>query len=154
MKRFEFSLERLLKVKRQLERMAEMEQARAAREVAEARSKLDSLKNRLVEISRSLEGSVSRGVVPGLWLNVYAMSEKLSQEIEAAEAKVVVAEEALSVIAKRRATASTEVEVLSSLRGQRYEEWRQESAAKVQEQLDEVTMRRWMDARQAQDGAA
>jgi flagellar protein FliJ len=152
--RFEFPLERLLKVKRQLERLVEMEQARAAMAVAEARDRVEGLKNRLRDVSTAMQGSIVRGVMPGNWDNVYAVSEHLGHEIERAEGTAKIAEEKLAAVAKKRTAAATEVEVLASIRGERWEEWQQKSAAKAQEQLDEVTMRRWMLAKASREGAA
>lgn len=152
--RFEFPLERLLKVKRQLERLVEMEQARAARAVAEAHERVEGLKNRLRDVSTSLQASIGRGVMPGNWDNVYAVSEQLGNEIERAEGTAKVAEEKLAAVAKKRTAAATEVEVLASLRGERWEEWKQQTASRVQDQLDEVTMRRWMHAKTPRGEAA
>ena len=44
MKRFEFSLDRLLRVKRQLERLAELEQRRALGAAEQARATLEGLR--------------------------------------------------------------------------------------------------------------
>src|SRR5438309_2195346 len=48
-KRFEFSLDRLLRVKRQLERVAELEQRRAQDATEQARAKLDALRDQLAQ---------------------------------------------------------------------------------------------------------
>jgi flagellar protein FliJ len=146
-KRFEFSLDRLLKVKRQLERMVEMEQSRAAQAVAEARGTVDGLNRRLDQVAASIQSSVVRGALSDLWTSAYSMSEQLGAELDRAEQAVRLAEERLADAARRRTAAATEVEVLASLRGRKWDEWKQENAVKTQEQLDETTMRRWMDAR-------
>jgi flagellar protein FliJ len=153
-KRFEFSLDRMLKVKRQLERLAELEQARAAKVVAEARGTVDGLKSRLLQVSSSVHSAVGQGVSPGQWVNAYAMSEHLGQQIELAEQAAKAAEAKLAAAARNRTAVSQEVESLSSLRRQQWEKWQQEAAAKVQEQLDEVTLRRWMAAQTSTAGAA
>ena len=46
----------------------------------------------------------------------------------------------------REVQVATEVEALSTLRGQQWEQWRQEVAAADQERLDELGLRRWMAA--------
>ena len=51
MKRFEFSLERLLRVKRQQERLAELEQRRAQDAAEQARARLDGFRDQLSRIS-------------------------------------------------------------------------------------------------------
>ena len=147
MKRFEFSLDRLLKVKRQLERMVELEQARAAQAVAEARGTVDGLKSRLEEIAATVQASVSRGAMPDNWTQVYSMSERLGAALDEAERKAQAAEQRLADVSRRRTAAATEVEVLSSLRGQKWDEWKVARAASTQEQLDETTLRRWMNTR-------
>ncbi len=154
MKRFEFSLDRLLKVKKQLERLAELEQARAAKVVADARGRVDGLKSRLLQVSSAVHSAVGQGVSPGQWVNAYAVSEHLGQQIEVAEQAAKAAEAKLAAAARNRTAVSQEVESLSSLRQQQWERWQQEAAAKVQEQLDEVTLRRWMAAQTSTAGAA
>lgn len=154
MKRFEFSLDRLLKVKKQLERLAELEQARAAQVVVEARVRVDGLKTRLLSVSSSLHSAVGQGVSPGQWVNAYAMSEHIGRQIELAEQSAKAAEDKLAAAAKQRTAVSTEVEALASLRQQKWEQWQHEAAAKAQEQSDEVTMRRWTAAQTSPAGAA
>src|SRR5947208_3401858 len=59
-KRFEFSLDRLLKVKRQLERLAELEQHRAREAVDRARAVLEDLRAQLNRVSEQFAASVGR----------------------------------------------------------------------------------------------
>src|SRR5581483_8549550 len=66
-KRFEFSLDRLLKVKRQLERLAELEQHRAREAVDRARAVLEDLRGQLNRVSEQFAASVGRPMAAHQW---------------------------------------------------------------------------------------
>ena len=147
MKRFEFSLDRLLRVKRQLERLAELEQQRAQQAVEQARATLEGFRGRLAEISDRFALSVGRAMTPQQWVSAADMSERLGNSIRAAEHEVTLAEQKLLTAAQERAQLATEVEAISTLRKRQWEQWRQEAEKADQERLDEVSLRLWQNAR-------
>ena len=151
MKRFEFSLERLLRIKRQQERMAELEQRRAQDVVAQARARLDALRDQLVRISDRFSAAIGHAMAPQQWAAAYDMTERLGTSIHVSEGEVEQAEQKLLVAAQERAQLATEVEAISTLRRQQWELWRQEAQKADQDRLDEVGLRLWQNAQD--DGA-
>jgi flagellar export protein FliJ len=147
-KRFEFSLERLLRVKRHQERLAELEQRRAQGVVEEARTRLDGFRDQLSRISDGFAAAVGRAMTPLQWASASNMAERLGNSIRASETEVAQAEQKLMVAAQERAQLATEVEAIVTLRSQQWAAWRQEAAKADQERQDEVGLRLW---RQAQD---
>lgn len=143
MKRFEFSLDRLLKVKRQVERMAEMELVRCRRQLDAAKARVVELNQQLARLSDELAARVGRPVSPAQWVTGYDYSDRIGQMILAAEADVAAAEQAVQAAADERAQVAAEAEGLATLKRQQWERWRHEVAAVEQERADEVGLRRW-----------
>ncbi len=152
MKRFEFSLDRLLAVKRQQERLAELEQQRASQAVDAARARLDGLRAQLGRVSDQFTAAIGRPMAPSQWAAASDMSERIGQSIHQAEHAVDEAVLKLKAAAQERAQVATEVEALSTLRQQQWDQWRQETRQADQSRLDELGIRRWQAARDA--GAA
>jgi flagellar FliJ protein len=153
-KRFEFSLDGLLRVKRQLEQVAELEQAKAHQAVAQAQVRLTELKDELSRVSDALSAQVGQVVPASRWVTMYDLIEKLGQQITTAEANVQTAERRLADATQERVQVSAEVEAIRTLRQQQWEKWRQEVAAADQERLDELGLQRWMAAQSPRTGAA
>lgn len=148
MKRFEFSLDRLLRVKRQLERLAELEQRRAQDVVTQARARLDAFRDQLTCISDRFSAAIGRPMAPQQWASAYDMTDRLGKSIHVAEGEVEQAEQKLLVAAQERAQLATEVEAISTLRRQQWDLWRQEAQKADQDRLDEVGLRLWQNARE------
>jgi flagellar export protein FliJ len=153
-KRFEYHLDGLLRVKRQLEHLAELEQQKAQQAVADARARADELKQRLTAAADSLVARVGQAVDASRWVTAYELTERLGRQIVAAETDVQSAEKKLTDARNERVQVATEVEALRTLRQQQWDKWRQEAEQAGQEQLDEVGLRRWMAARASLSGAA
>jgi flagellar protein FliJ len=146
-KQFDFSLDRLLKVKRQLERLAEMEQMRAREAVDRARASLQELRNQLTRVADQLNASVGRPMAPYQWTSVYDMADRLGQSIRTSEHEVEKTGQKFLTAAQERAQIATEVEALASLRQQQLTQWQQEAQKADQDRLDELGMRQWQAAR-------
>ena len=153
MKRFEFSLDRLLKVRRQQERLAELEQQRARDAADQARTRVADLHAQLAAVGDRYAAAVGRAMTPTQWAAASDLSERLGQSLRAAEAAAAAAEETFAAARQERATLATEVEALGTMRQQQWDKWRQEAKAADQDRLDEVGLRRWM-AQQDADGVA
>ncbi len=147
MKRFEFSLDRLLTIKRQLEKLAELEQQRAADAADRARDKLRGLRDQLVRISERFAAAVGSAMTPQQWGSASDMAERLGESIRAAEDEAAAAERKLAAAAQERAQLATEAEALATLRRQQWDKWRQEAQKADQDRLDELGLRRWQAAR-------
>ncbi len=147
MKRFEFSLDRLLRVKRQLERLAELEQRRAQTAVEQARTALQGHRDQLARVSDQFSAAIGRAMPCHQWAFASDMAERLGRSIGQSEQEVAAAEQTLIVAAQERAQLATEVEAIATLRRQQWELWRQEAQKADQERLDEVGLRLWQRAR-------
>ena len=146
MKRFEFSLERLLRVKRQQERLAELEQRRAQDAAEQARARLDSFRDQLSGISDRYAAAIGRIMTPMQWASASDMTERLGNSIRLSEQEVAQAEQKLLSAAQERAQFATEVEAICTLRQQQWTAWRQEAQKADQNQMDEVGLRLWQKA--------
>lgn len=147
MKQFEFSLDRLLKVKRQLERLAELEQLRAREAVDRARAILDKLRSQLARVSEQITASVGQTLPSHHWIAAANLSERIGESIRLSELEVEQAEQKLLAAAEQRAQLATEVEALATLRRQKWEQWQQEVQRADQDRLNELGLRRWQQAR-------
>jgi flagellar FliJ protein len=148
-KRFEFNLDGMLRVKRQLERLAELEVQKAQQRVAEAVARVHALSDQLAAASDRMAARVGQAMAAGEWAAAFERAERLGEQIATAKLDVQATEQGLESARRERVQVATDVEALSTLRGQKWEQWRQEVAAAQQEQLDEVGLRRWMAAAQA-----
>lgn len=149
MKKFEFHLDGLLRVKRQLEHLAELEFQKAQQRVTDAVAAVNSLTAQLARESDHVAGRVGQTMAAGEWAAGFVRAERLGERITAAKQDLAAAEQLLETARRERVQVATEVEALSTLRGQQWEQWRQEVAAADQERLDELGMRRWMAAQAA-----
>ena len=143
MKRFDFSLERLLKLKRQQERLAELEQQRAAIALDVARRRVAEIQNQLAQLAESLTVHVGRTVTPQHFVSGCDMSQQLGQALVAAETAVTEAEREYWTRAEQRAAIATEAEALQSLRKQQWDVHRKDSMQAEQARLDEIGLQRW-----------
>lgn len=147
MKRFEFSLDRVLKVKRQLERVAEMEQLRARAAADAAHAALADRRRELARSADRLAASVGSALTPLQWATAATAAERLSQLLREAEAAATTADAKLAAAIDARAKIAKDVEALATLRQEHWDEWTREARVATQTQLDEVGLRRWMAAR-------
>ncbi|MBX9626902.1 MAG: hypothetical protein K2X82_24085, partial [Gemmataceae bacterium] len=81
MKRFLFPLDRLLAVKRQLERAAEQDQLRARRAVDDARAVVTGLTADLARVADHLAGTVGTAVPPTKWAAAAETSDRLGRAL-------------------------------------------------------------------------
>jgi len=152
-KRFEFSLDRLLRVKRQLERVAELEQQKAQDAVAQARAVLDGYRDQLLRVSDQFAACVGRAMTPHQWSSAAELAERLGRSIADQEQEVARAEARLLAAAQERAQVATEVEAISTLKRQQWDQWKQEAQKADQDRLDEVGLRQWMSALEEREAA-
>jgi len=142
-RRFEFPLERLLQVKRQLERQAELAQRRARQAVDEAQAEVLRLREQLQRIGQQMAAQVGCLLAAEQWGITAELSERLAQAIVAAETRLKEAEQRYQQAAHLRQQLATEVETLQTLRQQHWELWRQQVQKADQQRLDELGLRRW-----------
>jgi hypothetical protein len=145
-KRFEFRLERVLKVKQQRQRLAELRQQQARARLDAALAVTVALQGEIRETAAAVARSIG-GNGRQLWMALYERSRILGLALEAAEVKVRQAEQEFSQADAGRRQIATEVEALLNLRQQQWQGYCQDVARVRQEQLDELGLRRWLAAR-------
>lgn len=152
MKRFQFRLERVLKLKKQRERLAELWQHQAHLAVEAARARVANLQEELARAARALQGHVGQPTTAGAWLIGTDHALRVGKALGAAETEVRHAEQELREAAAARTRLTTEVEALLHLRQTAWEVHAEERQRAVQRQLDELSMRGWL-ANQAVAGS-
>lgn len=152
MKRFRFAFATLLKVKEQREQLAEARVAAARLELEACRERLGRLHEALAEVARHLEAQLGHPAAALVWSATFEQTARLERGIRAAEKQVAAAEDAMREALQARLRISTEVEMLDTLRQQRWELHRQDLQRADQERLDELGMRNWIKARRPGGG--
>jgi flagellar FliJ protein len=142
-KRFTFRLERILKLKKQRQRLAELAQLQAAAVLEQAQKEEAALQEQLARNAAVLAAQVGRPVDTAAWLTHYSHAGQLGKSLDQAEANIQAAAKKLQEAAARLTQISTEVEVLLSLRRQYWEEFLQETGREEQKALDELVIERW-----------
>lgn len=142
MKRFHFRLERLLRLKQQKERLAELRQLNARGVCEAAGREVDSLLDRLVQSAAALESRIGRPIATDCWIAQYEHMAQLRLAIDVAETNAKRAETALDEANRLRQAAAADVEALRFLRKQQWQQHRAESARAEQQRLDELWLSR------------
>ena len=146
MQKFEFPLERLLQVRRQQERLAEIEQLRSVAALDAARGRVRDLRAECERMSTNLLAAVGQTIAPHRWAADRAEVARLGDAVAAAEAAASAAAEALRVAARKRSVVAAEVEAIETLRREQMDNFRREFAKVEQDQVDEAGRRRWAAA--------
>ena len=144
MRAFEFRLERVLKWKQQRERLAELRVQEAQTRVQAAQRQAEELKEKLTLCSADLSKRDQVEQHGSTWLSRYQYAQRLTQELEAAELGIVEAKRQLQEARRRHADIATEVAAILQLRETHWREHVRERDRRVQDQLDELGLRRWM----------
>jgi flagellar export protein FliJ len=151
-KRFEFRLELVLRLKQQRARLAELHQKRARLSVDAAEARVASILDNLARDAAELAARVGRALPAGQWLNARARAARLGVELEAAEAELGRVTGEWKKAAAARARAAAEEEALLYLR-RRAEEAHREAAERAEQvRLDELSLLRWRTARDGTGG--
>jgi flagellar FliJ protein len=142
-KRFDFALERVLRLKRQRERLAEMALARARADLDAARGRVADFAGQLDRLARAVGESVGRAVPPERWVADAGLSARLGQALREAERQAEQAQRRLDEAARERVRRAVEAEALQTLRQEQWEQYRRELNRHEQERLDELSLGRW-----------
>ncbi len=151
MKRFAFRLDRVLKLKEQRQRLAELRQQQARAAVERIRAEIASLSMQLQATATAFELRLKSSITTGSLAGYYERSSQLGQRIGAAEERLQGALAELATATTARTKITTEVEALLTLRERQWQVHRRDAAAMQQNQLDELALRRWQTAGSEQD---
>lgn len=154
MQRFEFSLDRVLKAKRQLESAAEREQHRARLAADAAHAQAAALRERLTAVAQAMADRIGQATAPHQWLAAFETSERLGQAIAVADRHADECDARLDAATRDRAQVAAEVQALETLRTQKFDAWQRAYQQAEQDAADEVSVQRWTAARAVHTGAA
>jgi flagellar biosynthesis chaperone FliJ len=143
MKRFSFRLERVLRLKRQRERQAELRQRQIRSQVEGARMQLRITQERMMREASELAGRTAQSLAAELHIAAVQYLTQVHRHVEVAEAQVRKTEQLLQEANNQRATIHREVESLVFLRRVKWQEHQRDTAQATQQQLDDMSLRRW-----------
>jgi hypothetical protein len=109
-----------------------------------------ALRDQIAKACDDLPASVGQALDTATWLVGYWQSVRMGQALETAEQSAAEAKKEYQQADAERKKASLEVEVLVTLRKQRWTAYQQQLQKARQEELDEISLRRWMAARAEQ----
>jgi flagellar protein FliJ len=145
--RFTFPLDKVLAFKERKEVVAEGRRRQAEAVLREKEAEVTAIRDKLLQASRDFPARVGEALDKGAWLTGYWQTVRLGEALDAALKQAEKAgkeyERALAV----KKQAALEVEVLANLRQQRWQEHRRVLLRAEQVQLDEIGVRRWLEAK-------
>ena len=153
MKRFRFRLERVLRLKRQKEKQAELRTALARATADAARTEVATLCEMMERTAAAAESGVGSHMHVDMWFVHQQHAARIGQAIEHAEHEQQQAEHRLQQAEAARARIATEVETLMHLRSQRWDEHRQDAAWTEQQRCDGTVLQRWWRRQRNETGA-
>jgi flagellar biosynthesis chaperone FliJ len=142
-KRFAFPLERVLKLKRQRERLAELRQQQARLALSAAEAAVAKVRHEIEQLAARLQRLHAAGADARTWITQYQQSAALADWLEQAEANRLEATRHLEAADRVRTQIAIEVEALVTLRRQQWQAYRADRDHERQQQADELGLRRW-----------
>lgn len=146
MKRFQFSLERVLRLKKQRERLAELRLMQARQVLDKHCAEVARIAEQLRQTAAAASRQVGSTLPAGSWIAYYQHAVQLERLLQTAEGRVALARKAVEEAAAARTAVTKEVEALLYLRRNQWELHLEARAQEEQNRLDEVSMRRWIMA--------
>jgi flagellar export protein FliJ len=147
LRRFVFELDGVLKYKQSRELLADIQHKQAAAALQIAQVEVAALGDQLNQACARLQEKLGKAQDTTNWLAVYRQSTLLEQALQTATRQVERAAHECDRAAAARKQAAVEVEVLLTLRQRKWLDYRKKTQQAVQDQLDELGLRRWQAAR-------
>ena len=142
MKKFQFSLERLLRFHQQRQQQAELKLRQAAMVRETAAAEIDYVRQQIAGACQ-LKEVVGGEINPSSRMNAARLVEVLGQTLTAAQEKLKAADQRFREVREECTEVTQSVEAFLHLRDQQRIEHRDEATRQQQIELDEVVMRRW-----------
>lgn len=152
-KRFEFRLARVLRLKKQKEWLAQLRLRQARAELDAVEAEIALLLDQLARAAADLEAQVGQALDALAWITRTMRAAEIGRALDALEVKKTQAARKLEEAQKLRTQLSQEVEALLFLQNRKLQDYRQDVAREQQEQLDELGMNRWNKRRSERSGA-
>ncbi len=143
MKRGNFRLEKLLKVRRQIQRQTELQQQLANMELESAFSEVATIQAQLVKAARITGVQAGELIDVGARIQTFQYMDRMNQLQTQAEETASEAEQKLLQADKHRRVATIDAEALNFLHEQQIKQHQQQTARELQNQMDEVAMQQW-----------
>jgi flagellar export protein FliJ len=143
MKRFVFRLERVLGLRRQQERLAELRQAQARSNLQLAMAQWQAAQERLHHEASAIALRTPETLAAASRIATLRFLTHLQQQMQAEEARVKKAEQVLNEVNVQRLKVHREVESLEALRQEQWREHRREAGRITQNDLDDRMLHRW-----------
>ena len=154
MKRFEFRLDQVLRLKQQRHKLAELRQREAQAGRDSALAEVAKVQKRLARADSEWAAHYGEAASVAAWVSQSRYRTVLEQNLRAVEAVARAAEQTLQAAAAARAAAAKEEETLVALRDRQWREHQRAAARHERRWLDELGLRRWQSARrEAERGA-
>ncbi|MGH7168675.1 MAG: flagellar export protein FliJ [Gemmataceae bacterium] len=147
MKRFHFRMERVLSLKEQREKLAEMRQHQARARLEEAHTECTRIEGEMQRVAADAAARLRESAILGTWQAHYEQAALLGEMLTAAQRRTTEAEARLQEANRLRIQASLEVEALRGLRTREWQNYRKEAARQQQNNLDELGLQRWLAKR-------
>ncbi len=139
MKAFVFSLEGVLRYKRQRERMAELREMQQRAVVEIGRRRVEEFRGQLQKLAETM----SAGPGPAGWPARFELTVRTEEALRQALRELEKAQQVLAEASRERLRWKVEVESLEVLRQERLDEHRREALWQEHLRQDELGLRRW-----------
>lgn len=146
MQRFRFSLERVLRLKKQRKRLAEARQAETLARLREIEAEEEVLKRELQKTALGMQEKLAQGLNLTNWLNAFRQAESIGKSMANAQARRLVAVGRVAEAAAALRQVAQETEALIQLRERHWQAYREAVNKTEQIQLDDLGLRRWRGA--------
>ena len=143
MRRFRFRLEQVLRLKKQWQHQAELEQRKAQHQLQAVKERVQALHNGLTRTANSLAVNIDTQHASRGWLIQCQHATVLQRALEDEEANCARAARAFEQAVAQLARIATEVEALQRLRDQHWGEHLRMVGQNNQEHIDESVLRHW-----------
>jgi flagellar export protein FliJ len=147
-KAFEFRLERVLNVKRQRERLAELRCKQCLLELEGARARVRGFEEMLANAAHEAAVQLGQSLTASAWTASEEQAVRIDKALEQAEAACRQADSRYQQAKEALRQIAVEVEALVTLRNEQVQAHRLALQRAQQEQLDDVGLRRWLDAQE------
>ena len=146
MQRFRFSLERVLRLKKQRKRLAEARQAETLARLREIEAEEEVLKRELQKTALGMQEKLAQGLNLTNWLNAFRQAASIGKSMANAQARRLVAVGRVAEAAAALRQVAQETEALIQLRERHWQAYREAVNKTEQIQLDDLGLRRWRGA--------
>lgn len=143
MKRFEFQLGSLLRLRAQAKQLAELRQAQALNRLENARNHVSELEHELADVGQPAPDKASATHAAAALLAQRGSVEAIQRQLIAARQKVTEANMAYQQAMDATKELAIQVESLETLREHQRGEHREQVEKQIQTQLDENVLRQW-----------